>query len=167
MEKISLPKATALTSPNPLTLVCTEKPDGSTNLATVSWWTPLSFNPPMAMFAMAKTSYSGERTRETRRAIITIPGEELAQAAVKCGTSSGRDTDKAQTFGIELMTLEGSKISVPVHSRVAVVCRLKEHHEAGDHYMYVCEVEEVFADDAERALFAWDGYAKIAPAAES
>lgn len=36
MEKITLPKASQLTSPNPVTLVCTEKPDGTTNLATVS-----------------------------------------------------------------------------------------------------------------------------------
>ncbi len=36
MEKIKLAKASRLTSPNPVTVVCTEKPDGSTNLATVS-----------------------------------------------------------------------------------------------------------------------------------
>ena len=33
MKKISLPQASALTSPNPVTVVCTQKPDGSTNLA--------------------------------------------------------------------------------------------------------------------------------------
>ena len=57
METINLPKASALTSPNPVTLVCTRKPDGSTNLATVSWWTYLSFNPSMIAYAMAKTSF--------------------------------------------------------------------------------------------------------------
>ena len=39
MKEITLPKASQLTSPNPVTVVCTQKPDGSTNLATVSWWT--------------------------------------------------------------------------------------------------------------------------------
>lgn len=38
MKKIDLPFASKLTSPNPVSLVCTRKPDGSTNLATVSWW---------------------------------------------------------------------------------------------------------------------------------
>lgn len=65
MEKITLPKASQLTSPNPVKLVCTKKADGGTNLATVSWWTFLSFNPSMICFAMAKTSFSGERVRET------------------------------------------------------------------------------------------------------
>ena len=36
MKEITLPKDSQLTSPNPVTVVCTRKPDGSTNLATVS-----------------------------------------------------------------------------------------------------------------------------------
>ena len=63
MKKISLPQASRLTSPNPVTVVCTQKPDGSTNLATVSWWMYLSYNPGMIAYAMAKASYSGEMVR--------------------------------------------------------------------------------------------------------
>lgn len=59
MKEITLPKASQLTSPNPVTLVCTEKEDGTTNLAAVSWWTYLSYNPNMIAYAMAKTSFSG------------------------------------------------------------------------------------------------------------
>ncbi len=72
MIKINLPQAAKLTSPNPVTLVCTQKPDGSTNLATVSWWTYLSFNPYMIAYAMAKTSYSGEMVRNNQKVIVTI-----------------------------------------------------------------------------------------------
>lgn len=86
MEKIKLAQASHLTSPNPVTVVCTEKPDGSTNLATVSWWTYLSFNPNMIAFAMAKTSYSGERVRETGNVIVTVPGAEIADAVMGCGS---------------------------------------------------------------------------------
>lgn len=42
MKKISLAKASSYTSPNPVTVVCTTKADGTPNLATVSWWTYLS-----------------------------------------------------------------------------------------------------------------------------
>ena len=95
MQKISLPQASRLTSPNPVSLVCTQKPDGSTNLATVSWWTYLSYNPGMIAYAMAKTSYSGERVRENKKVILTIPGAEIAGAVMGCGSTTGRDTDKA------------------------------------------------------------------------
>ena len=39
MKKINLAQASALTSSNPVTVVCTERPDGGANLAAVSWWT--------------------------------------------------------------------------------------------------------------------------------
>ena len=35
MNKINISNAPAYTSPNSMTLICTEKPDGSTNLATL------------------------------------------------------------------------------------------------------------------------------------
>ncbi len=164
MKKINLPQAAKLTSPNPVTVVCTQKPDGSTNLATVSWWTYLSFNPNMIAYAMAKTSYSGEMVRNNQKVIVTIPGAEIADAVMGCGSTTGRNIDKASEFGIELAEVEGSTIKLPVHSRVAILCSLKEYHEVGDHYLYICDVEQVYGDEAEEALFAWAGYAEVAPA---
>ena len=164
MEKITLPRASVLTSPNPVTLVCTQKPDGSTNLATVSWWTYLSFNPSMIAYAMAKTSYSGEMVRNSKKVILTIPGKALKNAVMGCGTSTGRDTDKITKFGINMQNLPDCAIQIPENSRAAIQCTLKEYHEVGDHYLYICNVDQVFGDEKEKALFAWDGYAKIAPA---
>ena len=164
MEKISLPKASALTSPNPVTIVCTQKPDGSTNLATVSWWTYLSYNPNMIAYAMAKTSYSGEMVRSNKKVILTIPGSAIADEVMGCGMSTGRDTDKITKLGIEMQEVPGSEIQIPLHSRVAIQCSLKEFHETGDHYLYICNVEQVYSNEDEEAVFAWNGYAKIAPA---
>lgn len=164
MKKINLPQAAKLTSPNPVSLVCTQKPDGSTNLATVSWWTYLSFNPNMIGYAMAKTSYSGEMVRNNKKVILTIPGTEIAEAVMGCGSTTGRDTDKVAQFGIELTEVEGSDIKIPVHSRVAIVCSMKEYHEVGDHYLYICDVEQVYGNEVEEALFAWNGYSQVHPA---
>lgn len=164
MEKISLPKASVLTSPNPVTLVCTEKPDGSTNLATVSWWTYLSFNPGMIAFAMSKPSYSGQMIRSNKKAILTIPGVEIAEQVMGCGMSSGADTDKIAKFGIEMQEVPDSVIRIPCHSRVAIQGELKEFAEVGDHYLYIFDVKQVYGEEAEEAVFAWDGYAKIGPA---
>lgn len=164
MNKINLPQAAKLTSPNPVSLVCTQKPDGSTNLATVSWWTYFSFNPNMIGYAMAKTSYSGEMVRNNKKVILTIPGTEIAEAVMGCGSTTGRDTDKVAQFGIELTEVEGSDIKIPVHSRVAIVCSMKEYHEVGDHYLYICDVEQVYGNEVEEALFAWNGYSQVRPA---
>lgn len=167
MNKINLPQAARLTSPNPVTVVCTQKPDGSTNLATVSWWTYLSFNPNMIAYAMAKTSYSGEMVRNNKKVILTIPGAEIAGAVMGYGSTTGRNTDKAEKFNIELTEVEGSNIKIPVHSRAAIQCNLKEYHEVGDHYLYICDVEQVYGNADEEALFAWNGYGKVAPAKQN
>lgn len=167
MNKINLSQAARFTSPNPVSVVCTQKPDGSTNFATVSWWTYLSFNPNMIAYAMAKTSYSGEMVRKNKEVIITIPGAEIAEAVMGCGSTTGRNTDKAEKFGIELTEVEASSIKIPVHSRVAIKCNLKEYHEVGDHYLYICDVEQAYGNANEEALFAWNGYGKVAPAKQN
>lgn len=164
MKKINLPKASQLTSPNPVTLVCTKKPDGGTNLATVSWWTYLSFNPSMIAYAMAKTSYSGEMVRANKKVILTVPGAGIAKAVVGCGSTTGRNTDKIAQFNVEMQKLPENDIEIPLHSRVAIQCNLKQFIEVGDHYLYICDVEDVYGNEDEEALFAWNGYSEIRPA---
>ena len=115
-------------------------------------------------YAMAKTSYSGEMVRNNRKVILTIPGAEIADAVMGCGSTTGRNTDKVSKFNIELKDVEGSTIQIPAHSRVAIVCSLKEYHEVGDHYLYICDVEQVYGDESEEALFAWNGYSQLRPA---
>lgn len=164
MNRINLPKASEFTSPNPVTLVCTQKPDGSTNLATVSWWTYLSYNPNMVAYAMAKTSYSGEMVRNNKKVILTIPGVAIADKVMGCGMSTGRDTDKIAELGIEMQEVPDSEIKIPLHSCLAIKCSLKEFIETGDHYLYICNVEDVYSNEHEEAVFAWNGYSQIRPA---
>jgi len=164
MKPISLGQASKFTSPNPVSIVCTQTPSGATNLATVSWWNYLSFNPGMIGFAMAQTSYSGELVRKTGKVILTVPGAALADAAMSCGSVSGRDVDKVKEFGIELTELPDTPIRVPAQSRVAIQCSLKQTVEVGDHFLYICTVEQAYGDPSHEALFAWGGYSKLAPA---
>ena len=110
----------------PVTLVCTQKSDDITNLATVSWWTYLSYNPNMIAYAMAKTSYSEKRVRKTRKVILTIPLEEIANKVMKCGMSIDRTINKINKYRIALQDISDSDIKIPVHSTIAFKCSLKE-----------------------------------------
>lgn len=105
--------------------------------------------------------------RNNKKVILTIPGAEIAEAVMGCGSTTGRNTDKAKKFGIELTEIENSAIKIPVHSCVAIQCSLKEYHEVGDHYLYICDVEQVYGNADEEALFAWNGYGEVAPAKQS
>lgn len=163
MKKIEITNAAQMTSPNPFTLVCTETPEGKTNLAAVSWWTYVSFNPAMLCVAMNKTSYSGEIIRKNKSVVLAMPGSKIGDAAFRCGTVSGRDNDKAQDFGIELAGLPECAIKVPVETRLAFDCILENIQETGSHYLYICTIKGIYADESKEQVFAWDGYATIRP----
>lgn len=163
MKKITFGDAAKMTSPNPITLVCTGTPDGRTNLAAVSWWTYLSTDPLMVCFAMGKKSYSGELVRQNKEVLLAMPAAEIAEAAFRCGTVSGRSENKADKFGIELTEFAGSSIKVPVHSRMVFACRLANTVETGNHYLYICDVDGMYGDNAKTQLFAWEGYASLRP----
>ena len=142
MEKINLAKASKITSPNPVAIVCTQKPDRSTNLVTVSWYTYLSYNPNMIAYAMAKSSYSGELVRENKKVIITIPSENIKKIVMECGIHSGRDIDKIEKFEIKMQDIPTSDIKIPLYSEAAIQCNLKEFIETGDHYLYICMLKK-------------------------
>ncbi len=95
----------------------------------MSWWTYLSYSSGMVACTMAKTSYSGGMAWDDKEAILAVPGAEIADVVLGCASTTGFTTDKAAKFGIELAEVEGSPIKILAHSRVAIVCDLKEHHE--------------------------------------
>jgi flavin reductase (DIM6/NTAB) family NADH-FMN oxidoreductase RutF len=47
MRKATFIEALENTAPQPVALICTPRPDGSTNLTPVAWWTYLESEPPM------------------------------------------------------------------------------------------------------------------------
>ena len=60
-----------------------------------------------------------------------------------------------------MQTLQNCDIEIPLHTRLAIICELKEFYEVGDHYLYICNVKEVYANKNEKALFAFNGYSQI------
>lgn len=164
MNSIDIHEAFRLTSPNPLILVCTQKGDGSLNLAPVSFFMFASFTPPMVAFAMGVTKNSGENFRRTGKAVLVTPGTVIAEESMKYGTRSGRDTDKLSMWPVELQTLDGTDIPVPKESRAAFAVSLDQVITTGDHYLYTCRVDKVYGDSSVDALYAWNGYSKLSGA---
>ena len=166
MKELNIMEATVLTSPNPLTLICSENADGSTNLAPICFVSYLSFNPPMIGFASGKQSHTGKRVRETGKVIVTVPGESLAEKVMACGSSTGAVTSKAAEFGVKMVPIEGSSIQIPEDTRLAMVATLQQAIETGDHILHICQVEKFLGDETKKGLYAWNGFAKTAPAVE-
>ena len=166
MKEINIGQATAITSPNPLVLVCTKKENGMLNMAPVSFFMYSSFNPPMLAFAMGKTANSGENIRKTGKAVLAAPGVSLKDAVMAYGSKNGGQIDKLKDFPVALQNIDGTDIQIPEDSPIAFVASLAETVESGNHYLYLCNIDKIVADKTKEALFAWNGYAKVAPAQE-
>lgn len=166
MKEINIGQATAVTSPDPLMLVCTTKENGCLNMAPVSFFMYASFNPPMLALALGKASNSGDNIRRTGKAVLAAPGISLKDAVMAYGSSGGNQKNKLEGTPVALQSVEGSDIQIPEDSRIAFVVSLVQTIESGDHYLYLCNIEKMAADESKEALFAWEGYAKVAPAQE-
>ena len=121
MNEIHIGQATALTSPDPLVLVCTKKADGTLNMAPVSFFMYASFDSPMLAFGMGKASNSGENIRRDKKAVVAVPGTSIAEAVMAYGSANGGKKDKLAEDPIALQSVDGTDIRVPEDCRAAFV----------------------------------------------
>ena len=166
MKELNIMEATVYTSPNPLTLICSLNEDGTTNLAPICFVSYLYFDPPMIGFSAGKQSHTGKRVRETGKVIVTVPGESLAGAVMACGGSTGATAHKVAENHIEMKTVDSSDIQIPADTRLAMVATLQQTVEVGDHILHICQVEKFLGDEEKKGLYAWNGFGKVASAAE-
>ena len=137
MRELNIMEATVYSSPNPLTLICSLNEDGTTNLA------PICFV-----------------------SIVTVPGESLAGAVMACGTSTGAKLNKVAENHIEMKSVDGSDIQIPADTRLAMAATLQQSVEVGDHILHICQVDKFLGDEDKKGLYAWNGFGKVASAAE-
>lgn len=164
MKEIKIAQAPVFTSPNPMTFICSKKADGKTNMATLAFWTYASANPGKVVFSLNKGAYTLELLAKNKEVVIAIPGASLAGALIACGTSSGRDTDKVEKFGVAMQKVDGTEIEIPEEIRLAIVASVCETVDADDHVLHICNVKNVYAEESIEAVFGWKGYGEFAAA---
>ena len=161
MTDINIGQAQRLTAPCPFALLSALRDDGGTNLMAVSWWSYLSNHPPTLGACLSKKGLSGELIRKNGEFALSIVDESLKEAALRCGSCSGRTKDKAAEFGIALTDAAQIAPQVVRDSRVVFECRLTDTKEVADHVLYIAEIVAIRGDAEKKALFAFDGYGRL------
>ena len=116
------------------------------------------------MFSLNKGAYSIELLAEKKEVVLAIPGVELTDALIGCGTCSGRDTDKAAKVGLTMQEVEGTNIKAPVPCKLYIHATVAQTMDADDHVVHLCDVKGVYGDEDVDAVFGWKGYAEFAAA---
>lgn len=167
MTDINIGRAQRLSAPCPFALLTTLRDDGATNVMAVSWWSYLSNHPPTLGVCLSSKGLSGELIRKNGEFGLCIVGEDLKDAALRCGQVSGRKLDKAAEFGIPLEQAAQIKAKLVSGCRVVFECRLVDTKDVGDHTIYIAEPLAIRGDESVRQLFAFDGYARLGTVTEN
>lgn len=82
------------------------------------------------------------------------------------GSSTGATSHKVEENHIEMTSVEGSDIQIPVDTRLAMIGTLQQSVEVGYHILHICQVDQSLGDEDKKGLYAWNGFGKVSPAVE-
>ena len=123
-------------------VLITAKHEDKESIMPAAWCFPISADPPMFGVSVAKKRFTYSLVKGSEKFAINIPVPEMKEGIVKCGTTSGRDTDKFAETGWKK---EEGKLGIPLvgECSASIECILDREIEIGDHFVLVGKVENV------------------------
>jgi flavin reductase (DIM6/NTAB) family NADH-FMN oxidoreductase RutF len=134
--KFPLAKVYSLLESGPVVMIASSL-KGRNNVMTMSWLTPLDFDPPLIGCVIGRQSWTSEIIKKTKELTINIPTVEIAKKAVACGNVSGKKVDKFKKFG--LTARPASKIKAPLIDEcyLSIECKVVDTGMAKKYDMFV------------------------------
>lgn len=148
-RELSLSKVYGLLEPGPVVLLTTAR-KGHANVMAQSWHTMMEFEPPLVGCVISGRNFSFGALRATRECVINIPTVELAKEVVRCGNTSGRDTDKFAVPG--LTPLPASLVEPPLIDEcyASLECRVADTRLVNRYNFFVLEVVRAWIDPSRK-----------------
>jgi flavin reductase (DIM6/NTAB) family NADH-FMN oxidoreductase RutF len=150
-----LAKVYGLLEPGPVVLLTTmhkgkgiSKGASKANVMTLSWLTMMEFEPPLVGCVVSGNDFSFTALKTTRQCVINIPTVELSAQVVGCGNTTGRDTDKFETFG--LTTSPAKLVAAPLIDAcyANLECRVVDTRLMNRYNFFVLEVIQAWINHA-------------------
>jgi len=145
-------------------LITTCDGSGKPDVATFSFFMPVSFEPKYVAFAIAPQRLTFANLREVREFVVNVPTIEMLDEVWTCGSVSGREADKFKLTG--LTAVPSVKVKPPriKECPVQLECAVEWMGEFGDHWLVVGKVvaEHVERTDFEPILhYSGRGFFKV------
>lgn len=144
-KDVPLDSANRLINNGPVVLV-SSRWNEKNNVFTVAWNMPVSHEPPLVAISCGTANYSYDMIKNSGEFVLNIPSKDIVKETFYCGTKSGEDTDKFKESGL---TLEDSrKVDTPIIKECIghLECELVDQPRAGDHQLFVGEVQAAYAE---------------------
>jgi flavin reductase (DIM6/NTAB) family NADH-FMN oxidoreductase RutF len=151
-------EAVSIIPPGPVVLVAVGEKER--DVLAIGMFNVFSFRPPIVGIAVTASRYSYKLLDESADFSINIPGKDLVDKVICCGSKSGKSTNKFEACG--LTPVPGKRIKSPSVKEciMNIECKKLEYFEKGDHIWFFGQV--VHADvaldyDHSKALLYRDG----------
>jgi len=146
-KSVDLGLATRLINHGPVVLV-TSMYDEKVNVTPVAWHMPVQKKPPMIALEIGENHFIFECIMKTRDFVVNIPPSSMVEDIVRCGSASGRDTDKLKLCG--LSSLPSKEIKSPSLSGAIAVLEcvlLRDEHLLSEYNIVLGEVKYAEAEE--------------------
>jgi flavin reductase (DIM6/NTAB) family NADH-FMN oxidoreductase RutF len=144
---VPLDKAWRLFNHGPVTLVSAAH-EGVENVMAAAWVTPLDFAPPKFTVVLAADTFTRKLAERSGELMLQVPTVSMLDAIEGVGTTSGREVDKWQRFGLLRAHEPGCKAPLVMGCTGWVAARLLEEPALAATYdLFVCEGFAAWADD--------------------
>jgi len=140
MQNLKESEAISLSAPFPYVLVTSLDEKERPNAMGVAWVTRTSFEPFLIMISIDRRRYSHEGIQMHKEFVVNYPNIDQVNAALICGTKSGRDGDKIKLAGLKLADSVAVKVPTIEGVTVAFECSVVDQFETGDHTVFVGKV---------------------------
>lgn len=127
-------------------LTCADKA-GKANIITLAWTMPVSMNPPLLAVSISPRRHSHKLIQETKEFVINIPTMEFVKETLFCGRRSGRDFDKFKETKFTPLPAKTVKVPIIKECVAHLECRLYKRITAGDHSLFIGEIQAAYADE--------------------
>ncbi len=131
-------------------LITTCDQSGKPDVATFSFFMPVSFEPKYVAFAVAPQRLTFANLQEVKEFVVNVPTAEMLSKVWVCGSVSGREADKFKLAGLTPLPSEKVKPPRIKECPVQLECVVKWMGEFGDHWLVV---GKVVAEHVERTDF--------------
>ncbi len=123
---------------------------GKADIIALGWKMKTSGVPPMVAISVGKTRYSYKLISEGKEFILAVPGENMWEEVLYCGTHSGREVDKFRQTG--LTPLPAKFVSPPLIKEciVNLECKVTGELDTGDHTVFAGEILNYWGSEDQR-----------------
>lgn len=106
MQELKRNKFRALYQPSKLLLgIMSDESTGKYNIIALCFTMTCSYKPAMIAVSFEKKNHSYELMKSASSFVLAVPGESLAEQAMKCGVLSGRTVNKFDECGFTMQSL--------------------------------------------------------------